>query len=144
MKISDFRFIFKYLAENNIVQYPFQSQVNTKEINCEVVLQDFELFIEECKQCCLWINGFKCELNVNFQWHERWNHDSFSAFHEVTPDIKIVNEDELTLLGYLLTALAVKSMLSTKVDMHHYLSDSLESIHPHTSLYLLKNCRCSS
>lgn len=103
----------------------------------ENVLNDLKLFINEIKNLGLSINESKCELFIPFDEHKT---EIIDAFKEVTPNIKILNESELSLLGSPRTELAADSILASKIRMYQLLSDRLKQIQHHAALFLLKNC----
>lgn len=73
----------------------------------DVVLNDFQKLIEECRLIRLHVNPKKCEL---FFCSDPM--DSVIAdFNELSPGIKIITED-LELLGAPLTELSTKKVLS--------------------------------
>ncbi|KAJ6648441.1 hypothetical protein Bhyg_03669 [Pseudolycoriella hygida] len=86
---------------------------------------------------CLSVNQSKCELFIPSDIHKD---EITRVFREVAPNIKIIGEEELSLLGSPLTALASNSILAAKINTYQLLSDRLLNIQRHTALFLLRNC----
>lgn len=102
-----------------------------------IVLKDFKSFMSECKELGLSVNQSKCELFIPMDSHKE---EIISVFREVAPQIKIIEQDDLSLLGSPLTDFAANSILSSKINTYQLLSDRLKNIHHHTALFLLRNC----
>ena len=56
------------------------------------------------------------------------------------PEIKIINPEDLTLLGSPVLPCAAKKVLMEKLENLKILTERLKEVHEHDALYLLKNC----
>lgn len=61
-------------------------------------------------------------------------------FNLITPGIKILSENNLTLLGAPLTDEATSMILDEKMEFFAFFNEELLDLHPHVALCLLKNC----
>lgn len=101
----------------------------------DIVLDNFKSIIEKCIHIGLEINPAKCEIH----FFEDVNLETWKEFNEISPGIKIVQED-LHLLGAPLTLAACKNSLSILSDQLVLSVSRLIKLKSHVAYFLLKNC----
>ena len=85
------------------------------------------------------VNGSKCELYlVNPTSDECKN--AHNSFNHIQQGVKIVNKQELTLLGAPIFPEAIKNVLSVKLSNLQEMTHRLNEIDQHEAFFLLKNC----
>ena len=97
------------------------------------VKEDLKKIIDSKKSLGLTVKLSKCELML---LDSQSNIDSALEF----PGIKVIQPEDLTLLGAPVLPCANQKILSAKLDNLKTLTDRLKLLHEHDALYLLKNC----
>ena len=100
------------------------------------VLHDLKKVLAASSAIGLQLNSCKCELILM----EDSDQSSVQAIVSLLPGIKILKNDECSLLGAPLTEEALPQALSQKVADIKLLTDRLPILSAHTALFLLKNC----
>ena len=96
------------------------------------VKEDLKKIIDSKKSLGLTVKLSKCELML---LDSQSNIDSALEF----PGIKVIQPEDLTLLGAPVLPCANQKILSAKLDNLKTLTDRLKLLHEHDALYLLKN-----
>ena len=97
------------------------------------VKEDLKRIIDSKKSLGLTVKLSKCELML---LDSQSNIDSALEF----PGIKVIQPEDLTLLGAPVLPCANQKILSAKLDNLKTLTGRLKLLHEHDALYLLKNC----
>ena len=97
------------------------------------VKEDLKKIVDSKKSLGLTVKLSKCELMLI---------DSQSVIDSARefPGIKVIQPEDLTLLGAPVLPCANEKVLSAKLDTLKTLTDHLKLLHEHDALYLLKNC----
>lgn len=101
-----------------------------------IVLSDFIDIIAKCKNIGLEINPDKCEL----YFIDDIDENVIKAFNDIAPGIKIITNDNFSLLGSPITLESVRSMAIKKLELLKKAYARLPTINSHTAYFLLKNC----
>ncbi|KAG1702407.1 Retrotransposable element SLACS protein [Nymphon striatum] len=105
----------------------------------ESVLSDFKKIIAAASDLGLQINPAKCEL-VIFNPIKKVHTDISEKFKEITPQIKLIKAEDLTLLGAPILPTATETVLNSKLEELTLMSERLSELDSHDALYLLKHC----
>ena len=104
----------------------------------ETVLEDYHKILKALRSHNLEVNPTKCELHfINPQ-----NIDCESVFHrfnQIAPGIKVVEKEDLTLLGAPIYPEGVENALKPKLDDLELIVSRLVKIDSHQALFLLRN-----
>ena len=95
------------------------------------VKEDLNRIVDAKKSLGLTVNFSKCELMLK---------DSHIDSAQEFPGIKIIQPNELTLLGAPVLPSSNEKVLRAKLDSLKILTERLKQLHEHDALYLLKNC----
>ena len=97
------------------------------------VKEDLNKIVSAKKSLGLTVNFSKCELMAI-------NPQMDVDFAQEFPGIKVIQPEDLTLLGAPVLPCANNKVLSAKLDSLKTLTERLKQLHEHDALYLLKNC----
>jgi hypothetical protein len=103
--------------------------------NPSCVLDDVTNFISSCNKIGLKLNSRKCELTFFADINEHCR-----TFHEILPDLKIVNRSDVTFLGSAMGEASLGALLEDFIAMTRGFHDRLLMIPAHDALFLLRNC----
>ena len=105
----------------------------------ETVLTDYQRILEAGKTLGLNVNPSKCELCLlDPQSSECSN--ALNKFCEFTDGVRLVQKEDLTLLGAAILPEAFDNMLTSKREKLILMVQRLAEIDKHDALFLLKNC----
>ena len=105
----------------------------------ETVLDDYTRIIAEENSLGLRLNPGKCELIVlNEDQHEA--EKILDKFRSVTPEIKLIQQANMSLLGSPIQETATSNILNDKLKELNILATRLQELDAHDALFLLKNC----
>ena len=85
------------------------------------------------------VNPGKCELYLVNQCSEECK-TALEKFNNLTPGMKLLNKNNLTLLGAPIFPEAIESILKPKLENLVLMVNRLEEIDAHDALFLLRNC----
>ena len=104
-----------------------------------IVLSDLKYIISEGEKIGLSLNSTKCELYINEPDPEN-SSKILSEFKEVAPDICLIDDSELCLLGAPTLEKAYQPVVSSKLDELQKMTSRLAGLNRHEAFFLLKNC----
>ena len=105
----------------------------------ETVLSDYQRILDAATNLGLTVNPNKCELCIiNPQSVD--TSIALNRFCELTDDIRLIQKEDLTLLGAAVLPEAIENMLIAKREKLILMSQRLLEIDKHDALFLLKNC----
>lgn len=104
--------------------------------NVNAVLSTFGYLIKESSKVGLEINFNKCELF----FPSSADRDSVSKFSLLAPGIRVLNKNQLRLLGAPLTVEALHDCISEKSKSLSLLCSRLDILPSHVAFFILKNC----
>jgi hypothetical protein len=102
----------------------------------EIVLNDFKILVQECKKIGLEVNPTKCEL---FFCGDK-DQSIIDEFNEVSPGIKVIQNNDLELLGAPITEEAEERILRKMHDKLKIMFERIGTLNFHMAFFLLKNC----
>ena len=103
------------------------------------VLNEYKKILNASKTLGLEVNAGKCELFlVNAESDECLN--SLQSFNMLTPGVKLLNKENLTLLGAPIFPNAIENSLEPKLQKLILMSQRLKEIDAHDAFFLLGNC----
>ena len=108
----------------------------------EVALEDFIKFLGAANSLGLEVNTEKCEIML-LQGHtisDSRAQEILAPFIQRAPDIQILKEEDLTLLGAPITEASIDGVLREKLEALKLMSSRLEDISSHEALFLLRHC----
>ena len=108
----------------------------------EVVLEDFIKILDAANSLGLEVNTEKCEIML-LQGHtisDSRAQEILAPFIQRAPDIQILKEEDLTLLGAPITEASIDGVLREKLEALKLMSSRLEDISSHEALFLLRHC----
>ncbi|KAL1446882.1 hypothetical protein WDU94_010923, partial [Cyamophila willieti] len=105
----------------------------------DIVLEDFKTIISGARELGLEINSSKCEI---FFCDDQLPVplDVITSFQIIAPGIRIVEKDELEMLGSPIFEGGVEVFAKKKFEKINILIERLGQIHAHYAYFLLKNC----
>ena len=107
--------------------------------NTQTVLEDYQEILKALESHGLAINPTKCELHlINPQSEECKN--ALQSFQNITPGVKLVDKENLTLLGSPIYPEGIEAVLESKLENLELMASRLSKIDSHSALYLLRNC----
>lgn len=92
---------------------------------------------ENAKNLGLQLNEEKCEI---FFCNGQENSEAVNAFKSLAPGIRVVNEEELELLGSPLLESGIEHFAKRKFEKLHVLINRLNLLQTHYGYFILKNC----
>ena len=102
----------------------------------EIVLSDLIDIIEKSRKMGLEINPEKCELFFIDEVDQGVVH----AFNKIALDIKIISNENFTLLGSAVTTESVRFMAAKKLEFMKNVFSKLTKLNIQVAYFLLKNC----
>lgn len=103
----------------------------------EVVLEDFHQLIQLSKERGLEVNPSKCEI---YFCSGVVDTEILRKFQEIAPGIRVINEENLCLLGAPIFESAFTTVASSFLNTADVMFDRLKNLSAHTAFFLLKNC----
>ena len=103
------------------------------------VTEDLKSIIEVAPRLGLELNLSKCEIILG-KMDGVSSVTALSELKSVSPDLRLVQFEEATLLGAPLFIKALPSALDVKIGALKRLTSNLDFLHAHDALFLLKNC----
>jgi hypothetical protein len=107
--------------------------------NTQTVLEDYQEILKALESHGLAINPTKCELHLINPLSEECK-DALDAFQRITPGVKLVDKENLTLLGAPIYPEGIQAVLEAKLEDLELMAGRLAKIDRHSALYLLRNC----
>ena len=107
------------------------------------VLQDLDKIIQASDALGLQVKPSKCELYFTKNPEAQLSADELSIktdFEAKAPGIRVLAQDEWTLLGAPVTEAAGDSILRKKLEALKLMGQRLKDIDAHDALFLLRNC----
>ena len=110
--------------------------------SAEVVLEDFIKILDAANSLGLEVNTEKCEIMLlqGQTISDSRAQEILAPFVQRAPDIKILKEEDLTLLGAPITEASIDGVLREKLEALKLMSSRLEDIGSHEALFLLRHC----
>ena len=107
----------------------------------EEVLSDLDRIIAAGDSLGLHIKPSKCELFFLSPDGSRGyaNQEVLEAFRQRAPEIKVLKEEDLTLLGAPITEKALEGVMMKKLEDLDRMSDRLQLLDSHDALYILRH-----
>ena len=107
----------------------------------EEVLSDLDKIIAAGDSLGLHIKPSKCELFFISPDGSRGNvhQEALEAFRQRAPEIKVLKEEDLTLLGAPITEKALEGVMIKKLQDLERMSDRLQLLDSHDALYILRH-----
>lgn len=105
----------------------------------ETVFEDFGQIISDSSKIGLNINFNKCELFPIFSKSDVFLHDNLSKFTKISTAIKIIDEDNLNLLGCPLSLNSLRKDFEFKISTLDRFSKKCNLLSSHIAFFLLKN-----
>lgn len=102
------------------------------------VLEDFKFLISKSKELGLELNFKKCELAI-ISSDSDTKELVYSTFKSIASEIKLVDQNEISLLGCPLSNDGVAGAISNKTVALKRMSAMLSNISSHTAFFILKN-----
>ena len=107
--------------------------------NVKTVLNDYKEILKALSSHGLEVNPFKCELFlIKPQSEDCIN--ALSSFREISEEMKLVEKENLTLLGAPIFPEAIDNVLEAKLENLKLMPSRLTQIDNHQALFLLRNC----
>lgn len=107
--------------------------------NVKTVLQDYNNILKALDSHGLQVNPRKCEIFL-IKPQSKECKNALEAFQSLTEGVKLVEKEDLMLLGAPIFPEALGSVLESKLDNLELMAQRLKEIDSHTALFLLKNC----
>ena len=111
--------------------------------NPDVVKEDLDRILQASDSLGLTVNASKCELFMipkDNSGLSPQSVDVVDTIKQMLPSVRVVQEQDLILLGAPILAPAVEAVLLSKLEDLKRMTKRLSSIDAHDALFLLKNC----
>ena len=103
------------------------------------VLDDYKKIISAANSHGLEVNPTKCELHI-INPHSLNASAVLDIFNQITKGVKLVKNEDLTLLGAPIYPEGIPNVLNPKLENLKLMVTRLNKIDPHQALFLLRNC----
>lgn len=106
------------------------------------VREDFQRILEASESLGLEVNDLKCEiyLMTPTAMSNAGQEEILEPFRNLAPRIKVVRDEDLTLLGAPICESAIEGVLAEKLKDLELMMSRLEEIDSHEALFLLRHC----
>lgn len=101
------------------------------------VLNDFKLLLQECQKIGWEVNPSKCEI---FFCGDNKDQSIIDGFNAVSPGIKVIQDNDLELLGAPITEEAEERILIKTHNKLKIMFERIGTLNYHMAYFLLKNC----
>ena len=102
------------------------------------VLDDFAMIIEWSREIGLHVKASKCEITF-LDSSSSFKDEFLPSFEQLSPEIKVIDLEDLTLLGSPIRPHAGEKILNSKLDDLKRMMENLEQLDSHPALFLLRN-----
>ncbi|XP_062530416.1 uncharacterized protein LOC134200792 [Bombyx mori] len=104
------------------------------------VLKDLEYLKSALASLGLELNFAKCELFINASCCSVPVSDVFAKFNTAAPNIKVVDENSLMLLGAPILDGSIDAYIDEQIDKFSQCSNNLFEINSHMALFIIRHC----
>ena len=108
--------------------------------NADTIEADFQRIQEASDSLGLQINQSKCEVFFTNKADQQTNTETLTTLQRIAPDIKPIDEKNLTLLGAPILTQAGEGVFRLKLHQLQLMVERLVQIDAHDAIFLLRHC----